>query len=84
MEISSIEYNEGKHRLALETVEDDSEIKFRFAWRGNERTKDGFVNRPAHFEWEALGELIRKGFESGHIKKEEIDGFLHSLLGIKK
>lgn len=84
MEIESIEYNEGKHRLALESIEVNSETKFRFAWRGNERTKEGFVNRPAYFEWEDLGKLIRKGFDSGKIKSEDIDDFLYSLIAIKK
>lgn len=83
MEISNIEYNDGKHRLSLDSIE-NSETEFRFAWRGNEISKDAFVNRPAHFEWEALGKLIRKGFDSGKIKPEDMDRFLYNLIGIKK
>lgn len=77
MEISSIEYNNGKYRLSLEQVEDTEE--YRFAWKGNKKSKDGFVNRPAHFEWKQLGQLIRQGFDSGKISKKEIKGFLHQL-----
>lgn len=66
MEISSIKYNNGNHRLTLESIE-DSESEYRFAWKGNKISKDGFVNRPANFEWAQLGQLIRKGFDSGNI-----------------
>ena len=81
MEISSIEYNNGANRLALESI-DESETEYRFAWRGNERTKDGFVNNPAWFEWEQLGQLIRKGFDSGKIKDSDIKAFLFSLYNL--
>lgn len=81
MEISSIEYNDGKNRLSLEQLEDTEE--YRFAWKGNIKSKDGFVNRPAHFEWEQLGQLIRQGFDSGKISNKEIKGFLHQLYKFK-
>lgn len=83
MEISSIEYNAGKHRLTLESIE-GSESEFRFAWKGNKRSKDGFVNRPAYFEWAKLGQLIRKGFDSGNIKESDINDFLHYFLDLKE
>ena len=78
MEIASIEYNDGNHRLALEIVE-ESEFEYRFAWKGTKASKNGFINRPAHFDWEQLGQLIRKGFESGKISNEEIKEFLLQL-----
>jgi len=78
MEIASIEYNNGNHRLTLENIE-NSELEYRFAWKGTKVSKDGFVPRPAHFEWEQLGQLIRKGFESGKISNEEIKNFLLQL-----
>jgi hypothetical protein len=81
MEIASIKYNNGNHRLTLENI-DNSKLEYRFAWKGTKVSKDGFVNRPAHFEWEQLGQLIRKGFESGKISNEEINDFLHQLFKI--
>lgn len=83
MEISSIKYQNGDHRLTLEKV-DESESEFRFAWKGNKRSKDGFINRPAYFEWAQLGQLIRSGFDSGKIKDSDINDFLFSLLNLKE
>lgn len=82
MEIANIEYKGGKYRLCLDQV-DSSETEFRLAWRGNKATKDGFVNKPAYFEWDQLGELIRRSFLTGKIKEKDINNFLINLLGYK-
>jgi hypothetical protein len=82
MEIESIKYNDGKHRFAIERI-DGSESEFRFTWRGNKKSKDGFLPRPANFEWHQLGQLIRKAFDSGEIKESEINDFLRNLLDLK-
>ena len=82
MEISSIKYKNGNLRLTIESI-DNSKTDYRFAWRGNKRSKDGFINSPAFFNWEQLGQLIRKGFVSGKIKDTDINDFLYKLLDLK-
>lgn len=82
MEIAKIEYNEGQNRLVLESV-DNSSSEYRFVWKGNSRSKDGFINRPAYFEWDQLGKLIRKSFDSGEIHHRDITSFLFNLLDIE-
>ena len=83
MEIANIEFNNGKNRFVLESIT-DSEGEFRFAWKGNKVSKDGFVNRPANFEWKYLAQLIRKGFESGKITETEISEFMLNLYDLKQ
>jgi len=84
MEIANVKYEKkATRRLALESI-DDSETEFRFVWRGNKSSKDGFIDCPAKFEWEILGKLIRKGFNSGKIKEEDIFDFLRNFIDLKE
>jgi hypothetical protein len=77
-EISCAKYQKSAHqRLSLESINKDSEIEFRFVWRGNKRGINGFINSPAHFRWKLLGKLIRDGFDSGKIKDKDINDFLN-------
>ena len=78
MEIANIKYDDGNYRLSLEKV-DSSETEYRFAWRGNKKSKDGFINNPAYFDWAQLGKLIRRGFDSGEISELDIQTFITNL-----
>jgi len=81
MEIANIEYKNGDFRLCLDKVPDSND-EFRFVWRGTKVSKDGFINRPAYFDWETLGKLLRKSFTSGKITEDEISSFLNNFIGL--
>ena len=76
-ELSSIKFNRGSNRFCLDIIEGGD---YAFVWRGNKRSKNGFVLRPAHFDWRTLGILIKQSFNEGKISKKEMQKFLDSLM----
>lgn len=78
-EISSIIFNEGRHRLCLDAVGNG---QYALVWRGTSVSPDGFIPKPAYFTWEDLGQLLRQATIEEAITREEIDIFVHSLMGL--
>jgi hypothetical protein len=72
----------GNHRFCLDRViRDDSnnEVEYAFVWRGTAKSKDGFILRPAYFDWEDLGKLIKKAFIEEQISEDEFKSFLMEI-----
>lgn len=84
-ELTNLPVSPGKHRLCLDRVERDDEdgrFEYSLVWRGTSASPDGFVQRPAYFTFARLGRLLREAAMDSQIPREEVDEFLHNLLGL--
>jgi len=84
-QLASFEYNDGANRLCLDLMPEDDENyspehPYRLVWRGDERSPDTFINRPAYFNWEVLGVLIRQALDNGRLTFHEFQPFLEALI----
>jgi hypothetical protein len=79
-ELTSIPFQDGRYRFCLDQVENGT-FPYRFAWRGTSVSPDGFINRPAEFDWGMLGRIIRQAVDQRLITNEELVGFMRGLVG---
>jgi hypothetical protein len=79
-ELTSIPFQDGRYRFCLDRVENGT-FPYRFAWRGTTVTPDGFINRPAEFDWNMVGRIIRQAIDQGHLTNEELATFVRGLVG---
>ena len=84
-QLATVEINEGAHRFCLDLIPEDDENyspdhPYRFVWRGDPRGPNNLVLRPAYFNFELLGETIRRALESGRLTFAELQPFFEALL----
>lgn len=79
----------GNVRFCLDRVvrddEEDERIEYAFVWRGTASSPDGFVHRPAYFNFELLGEILREAITREDIlQREEVLNLLQALFGVSR
>ena len=78
----SIPFQDGKHNFCLDRVPCDDEkgtFNYAFVWRGNKKSPDGFIAKPAYFGWRILGQAIRKAINEGKVPAQDKKDFLAEL-----
>ena len=83
-ELISIALESGKYRFCLDRVirdDEDNRIEYAFVWRGTAVSPDGFVLRPAYFNFQLLGQLLHKAIADKVLSQEDVSKLLLSLVG---
>jgi len=86
-ELASIPFNDGRHRFCLDRVirdEEDGRIEFAFVWRGTITSPDGFVPKPAYFNFDLMGRTIKQAIDNGAITFNELAELLCSISGLRR
>lgn len=81
-ELVSISFNDDRNRFCLDKVTDpNGNVEhYAFVWRGNAKGSNGFVMKPAYFNWKILGQTIRKAMTAGDIPDDDAKDFLAALV----
>ena len=82
-ELASVSFNDGRHRLCLETVgpDEDGRPVYTLVWRGTRRSPNGHIPRPARFSMSLLGHVLGRALAAGCIPPEEACDFLAEVVG---
>ncbi len=84
-ELASVPFHNGQYRFCLDEVvrdDEDNRIEFAFVWRGSKVSPDAFIPKPAYFDWELLGQTIRKAVKSGELPQNEFNAFIMELMDL--
>jgi hypothetical protein len=71
------------NRFSLDIIENETiegQRVYRLNWRGTTTSVDGFINRPAHFNFAMLGEIIGRAIRDRVIGRDEAIVFFDSLI----
>ena len=85
--LSRKEFDGGSYSLSLDRIErldEDNRIEFAFVWRGDRRGPDYIVQKPAYFNWQWAGYLIRQAIANDRLTINDIEPFLRSLMDLSK
>lgn len=63
-----------------EVIHENGNKDWAFVWRGTKISPEGFVNKPAYFDWNILGKLIKKSFVEKKVSDMEILEFFRGLM----
>lgn len=84
-QLAAVEFEGGSYRFCLDRIPEDDEnyspdFPYRIVWRGDERSPNSFMTRPAYMNWGILGETIRQALDNGRLQFTEFQPFFEALL----
>ncbi len=85
--LSRIEFDGGSYSFSLDRItrlDEDSRIEYAFVWRGDKRGPDYIMQKPAFFNWQWAGQLIRQAIADNQLEIGDIEPFIRSMMGLSK
>lgn len=76
----------GRCRFCLDQVirdDEDGRVEYAFVWRGNRRSPNWFIARPAYFDFTLLATTMQKALAEGKIPSKAAKQLLRVLSGAK-
>lgn len=79
--LTGIGSEDGKYNFCLDRIT-DGDFPYSIVWRGTKDGPDRFIPRPAYFDFQMLGKLIRQAVTEKKVSGDEFVQFLRALTGL--